>query len=310
MFWILTAVGLAALFVKPPASYGISDAIVAVVNDEIITLQDLEAYVNTMYLQLSSTGRSEEEIEKILQSYDKKTVLNQLIQNSLLISAADEMGLAIRPGAVDEQINQIKGQYPTEQAFLAALVEEGLTVTDLRKKFTEQLKAKYVIDFEIREKIFVNPQEVTEFYQNNREKFKNPAKVELGSIFIAYGEDPAAARSQGTAALKAIRDGKAFEEVAAEYSQAPSLGAIEKDMLSPEILQIIDGLKEGEVSSLVETDSGIYILQLKKEYPGEIASLEEARGNIYNHLFQQKFRAKLDSWLKELRAKAYIEIKD
>lgn len=309
-FRLVTAVMMTMLLVKSPASYGVTDAIIAVVNDEVITMQDLEGYVHTIYLQLAASGRSKEDIDRILSSYDKQRVLNQLIQNSLLISAAEEMGLTIRPGAVDEQINKIKAQYPTEKAFIDGLINEGLTVTDLRKKIEEQLKAKYVIDFRIRDKIFVNPHEVTEFYQNNPEQFQKPSRMELGSIFLAYDDDPAAARAKAAAALKEIKDGKAFEEAAQEYSQAPPIGTIEKDKLLPEIVQIIDELKEREVSPLVETSSGVYILQLKKEYPKETASLEEAREKIYDWVFQQKFRTKLDSWLKELREKAYIEIKN
>ena len=100
-----------------------------------------------------------------------------------------------------------------------------------------------------------------------------------------------------------------LKNVAKKYSQLPPIGIIEKGQMLPAIEDVVFKLKDGEVSSPLETDTGIFIFKLRGRHPPEQASLEEVKNKIYDMLFQEKFQQKFSDWLKELRNKAYVEIK-
>jgi len=291
-----------------PLALAADDAIVAVVNDQIITLRELHDYLNAVYFQLTSEGRSPEEIEKIMLDYEING-LDQLIDDKLLVDEANRKGLEIRPKAIEERISAVKSKYPTEQEFLDALASDGLTLTDLRNKITDQYKAKYIVEMEVRRKIYVNPQEVTDYYREHAQEFQEPERVELDSIFVASGEDPGRSRLRAEEALKRLKEGLSFEEAVKEFSEGPSIGVVKKGQVLPSLEEVIFPLKEGETSSVVEVEGGFYIFRVKKKIPTEGKTLPEAKADIYNRLFERKFRQTLKSWMENLRKNAYVEIK-
>ena len=288
--------------------FAADDAIIAVVNDETITLKDLREYLNAIYLQLVSDGRSEEDIEKIMTDYEINGI-DQLIDDKLLVDEANKKQMEIRSKLIDDRLAQIKSGYPSEKAFIVALTEDGLTVTDLKNRITDQLKKKYLVEMEVRSKILVNPQEVTDYYQMHSAEFQSREKMDLDSIFVAYKDNRDEAAQKANHALDLLKQGRNFSEVAKEFSDAPSIGLIEKGQLLPELEKEIFKLSETETSSLIPTDQGIYIFRVNKKIPQKVLTLEDVKDEISDRLFQNKFQDRLENWLKELRKNAYVEIK-
>lgn len=288
--------------------FAADDAIIAVVNDETITLKDLKEYLNAIYLQLVSDGKNEEEIHKIMTDYEINGI-DQLIDDKLLVEEANKKQMQIRSKLIDDRLAQIKSHYPSEQEFLDALAADGLTVGDLKNRITDQLKKKYIIENEVRSKIQVNPQEVTDYYEKHSSEFRSAEKIDLDSVFVAYKDNREEATTKANHALELLKQGKNFLEVAKEFSDAPSIGLIEKGQLLPDLEKTIFKLQESEISSLVETDKGIYIFRANKKIPAKVSTLEEVKEQINNFLFQKKFQDQLGSWLKELRKNAYVEVK-
>ncbi len=292
----------------PVQTQAMEDAILAVVNNEIITVKDLREYLASVYLQLSASGKSEEEIQEIITEYEKGG-LDRLIDDKLIITEADRRGVEIRAEAIDEKIAEVKDKFNSEKTFFQALEADGMNITQLRDKFADQLKAKFLIEKEVRSKIFVNPQEVTEYYQTHKDEFVKPDRLDLASIFIPFADDAQAARQTAQAALEAVRGGRDFASVREEYSQSSDLGLVVKGQLLPEIEEEVFALDKGEVSDSVETGSGIYIFKVKDILPAEQATLEEVKDYIYNKVFDIKYREKLRTWLSELKEDAFIDIK-
>ncbi|MDD3374955.1 MAG: peptidyl-prolyl cis-trans isomerase [Candidatus Omnitrophica bacterium] len=289
-----------------------SDRILAVVNDNAITMQDLKQFLSMLYINLASTGRSKEEIKEIM-SYYQANGLSRLIDNKLIVDAADQKELIIRPEGVDKRIDEIKSKFQTEKEFLDDLTSQGLTVSEVRERILEDLKIRYMENSEVSSKVFVSPQEVTTFYEENIDKFKKPETVELDSIFIPNeGRDPKDVEREAKKALELLNNketNKTFAEVAKNFSDSPAIGTIARGEAIPEIEDVVFNLKEGEVSSIVPVETGIYIFQVKKKTPESIPSLEEAKEYIQNILTQKQTNELREAWLKKLRNEAYIEIK-
>jgi len=293
----------------PPAAAKIQDAIVAVINDDVITVSDLHDYMNALYQRLLSAGRSQQEIQNILQEYQSKGV-EKLIENKLILSKANEMKVQVREEAVDDRVKEIKEKYPSEQDFLDALVKDGNNITDLRNKIKNQMKIQWMIEDQVKSKVHVSPTEVSDFYEKHPELFRKPARITLESIFVSLGDkEKKDAQEKIETAVTMLKD-SSFEDVAAKFSEAPSPGTVRKGTMLKKIEDTVWALDEGGVSAPLEMDNGIYIFKVIKKFPAETATLEETKENIKARLFQIKFNDRLQDWLSELKKNAYIEIKN
>src|SRR3989338_6098758 len=100
----------------------LNDTIIAIVNSEAITLKDLRDYIGGIYRQLKVENKSAQEINEIMVPYEQK-------------------GLEIRQEAVNKRLKEIRDRYSNEDAFVAALSTQGMTITDLKNKAINQMKA-------------------------------------------------------------------------------------------------------------------------------------------------------------------------
>ncbi len=284
------------------------DTIVAVVNDDVITLNDLKDYIDTQVAQMRLEGTSQEELKTFISEMERNG-LQRIIDDKIILNAANSKDIKVEDEMVDRRVEGIKSQYKSEKDFLNALLEEGVSITDIRKKIVNQIKIKRFIDQEIRSKIYVNPQEVTEYYKNHFEEYQKPERVNLDSIFIAKGDNADQARDKAKEALAKIKAGKDFKEIAKEYSQSPSVGIMKKGELLPEIEKIVFSLSTGDISDVCEAGTGFYIFKLLGHKPKELSDINEVKDQIYNSIFQQKFRDRFNIWLEKLKRDAFIDIK-
>jgi parvulin-like peptidyl-prolyl isomerase len=296
-----------SLFFAPPL-FALEDAIVAVVNDEVITLKDIRDYAHAVLVQMKAEGVPSAQIKSAMADLEVNGI-NRLIENKLILEEANRLKIEADKGAVENKMNEMKSSYPSEKAFLDAMITEGATPADLSKKIAEQIKIRMTIEREVREKVYVNPQEVTAYYKEHFDQYTYPQRVEVDSIFVPKGKDAIPAKEKAEQALARLKSGAVFSDVAKEFSQGPNLGTIAKGQLLPIVENIIFSLKENTISDVIEVASGFYIFRVKKNLPETIASLEEVKEKITDELFQGKFRQKYREWVDKLKGKAFIDIK-
>lgn len=287
----------------------LNDSIIAVVNSDVITLKDLKDYMSGMYRQLKIEQRSPKEIQELMASYEEKGV-NQLVDDKLILAAANEKGIEIRQELVDKKLKEITDRYSSEDDFLKEISSQGITVTDLKNKMIGQLKAKYGVDLEVRNKVFVNPEDVTRYFNDHKEQFESKTKYSLDSVYISFdkGRPEALRRIQEARGKLAL--GATFESVSKEYSQAPSVGTLEQGQMVPAIEKEVFSLKQGELSQVIEVADGVYLFKVNGITSGAKQSLAEVREDIYNKIYQQQFQDKFKAWVDKLRSKAYVEIRN
>lgn len=285
-----------------------SDTIVAIVNDEVITFKDLKDYMASIYSQLRIENNDPFEVDEIMKQYEQKGI-NQLVEDKLILAASKEKEIIVKDAAIDKKIEEIKGRYPSELVFQTMLEQQGMTTSDLRDRIADQMRAKFMVDHEVRSKIFVNPQEVTDYYNAHRDEFVRKARVNLDSIFISFEKGLENARKEAALVHSKLKEGKSFAEVSKEYSDLPSVGVIEEGQLKPEIEEKLFNMKEDEISDPIEVENGIYIFRFVSKSPRETRSLTEVKETIRNKIFEKKFQERFASWIEKLRKKAYVEIR-
>ena len=309
---ILKSIFVVSIFVLAVPLYAKdipNDAIIAIVNDDVITLKDLRQYIASIASQLRVENKSPDEIQQIMGEYEQKG-LDKLIEDKLILAAANDKGIDVRDELIDKRIQEIKGRYPSEDDFIKALNTEGMTVGDLRQKLLDQMKVKFEVDIEVHDKIFVKPEDVTAYYNDHLSDFNHNPSVNLQSVFVSFDKySKQVARTRADEARSRLLAGEDFDKVSQEYSNASSVGEIEKGQMVDSIEKVVFNLKLGDISEPVEVENGIYVFKVIGTSPAKQQTLAEVKDHIYGKLLDDQFQAKFKEWVAKLREKAYVEIK-
>jgi parvulin-like peptidyl-prolyl isomerase len=289
-FWIVLLVTVFTCC----SSGEIIERIVARIDGEVITLMELEED----YQRLKSSVPSDERLPT------KRELLERMVENRLLLHQADQRGIKVSPGEVEDYIERVKTGFVSSEAFELALKQEGVMLEDLRKRYRDELKIKKLIDIEIRSRIDLSKKEVKEYYEENKEKFRLPERVEIRHIlFNDY--------ARALAALDRLHSHVKFEEVARQEGMPKDgyLGSFKKGQLSRKIEDAAFGLEEGKISPIINTETGYHILKLEKKIEGRIQKLSEVRETIEYILSSHRMEKKVNEYIEELKKSREIEIK-
>ncbi len=152
---------------------------------------------------------------------------------------------------------------------------------------------------------------IEDFYNKNQNGFKREEQVKARHILILSPQDAdkeadATAKTQIDEALKQIKDGKSFEEVAKEVSQdgtaenGGDLGFFARGQMVPPFEEAAFSLEPGQVSEPVRTQFGWHLIKVEEKKPEGIIPLEETEEDIKNLLALEAANAKVDDALDDV----------
>ncbi len=292
----LAACGL-RMFIIPAQAQG---KIVAVVNNEAISQQDLEDFTNFTRVQLSSEYQGPQLEKQIAQM--RTDLLEKLIEDRLILQEAKKSGIVIDENRVKGKIDQFKKRYGSAAVFAQVMKEQGITQADLETRIREQLYQYAIVESNIRSKITVAPKEVTQFYQEHSEEFSEPQTRDFESIKIA---DQEAAR----VIAQEARSGVSFKDLAEKHGLAlNTLIGVRPGQLKPDIEAELFSLGINGITSPIPNDGAYYIFALTAISQPRQRTLQEAQDQVYAALFNFKMQARLSEWIEELKKKSYIKI--
>jgi peptidyl-prolyl cis-trans isomerase SurA len=304
--WGLLLAGLIA--VTGAAGAEVSNRIVAVVNNEIITWLELEKTLKTMVPPGVDVGNPE----------IQKQVLFQLIDQKLLEIQIKKQGLQVGKEEVDAALNRIRRDQGLgrDEDFAAALDKQGLTEQELRLKLQEQILRFRLVSREVGSKIIFSEARIREYYQKNPQKFGGAERVHLAQIVLtapdAAGREAARARIE---ALKARLDqGENFGQLAQHTAQEPGgsqsgeLGVFEIEEIDPALRETVAALQPGQVSRPQPFEQGWRIVKLLEREKTEKMTLEQARDIIQEQIYQEEMEARYQQWLQKLRERSSIQL--
>jgi peptidyl-prolyl cis-trans isomerase C len=288
--------------------------ILAKVNGEIVERWEFDNAVKRIEQRAGSAVPPEKRDEVL------RGVLDQLVAYHLLAQESRARKIAVADADVDARIAEIKKSFPTEDAFTQGIAAQGLTPEHLRAQARTSLEVAKVIDAEVSSKVNVGDGDVTTFYQQNLERFKQGDTVHASHILFGAPQDAppaqkAEAKSKAQAALKVIKDGADFATVARAQSQDPGsapnggdLGFFPKGQMNPQFEDAAFKLKVGGVSPVVETPFGFHIIKVLEKRGPRTAPLPEVAGQIKDFLTQGQREQKLEAFVEQVKGKAKIEI--
>ena len=295
----------------------IVDRVVAVVNDDVITQYELQSTVDLLMTRYEQNIRPEDRARVFAEA--RRAVLNKLISDLLLRQEARRLGISVRDDEVNNTIQEnLRQRKISMDELQQALIKDGTNFERYREATRNDLIKMRIIQREIRPRVSVTSEEIGAYYEAHRDEYEGKLRVRLQMIALAVpaGADAdvkEAQRAKAVAALKRIREGEPFEAVANEFSTGPrtggDIGFVEKGSLNPAIDEVAFNLKPGEVSDVVETPQGFYILRALDRRGGGSLSVRATRDSVEDRIYREKLEKKYDEWLAERRQKAHVEIR-
>jgi peptidyl-prolyl cis-trans isomerase SurA len=296
------------------------NGIAAIVNDEIITLYE----VNREAQPVIREAEKKSAVDAATRTQIRRAALEHLIDKKLLDQKVKELNIKVSDEEIKQAIDDVKRQnnMASQEVLVTALASQGLTYEQYRTQLQEQIEKLKLVSMEVRAKIQVGETEMREYYEANRAKYTEEETFRARHIFFRTNEKAPAEdikRSMNTAlmVLAEAKGGKDFAELAKSYSEDPAarkdggaLGTFKKGEMMPELEAAILSMKPGEVSELVHTPSGFHIIKLEERTSGKVKSFESVKTEIEDLLYRKKSEERFSQWAKELRSKASIELKD
>jgi len=227
-------------------------------------------------------------------------------------------------GEVEQEINSIQANNHLDRATLKdALAKEGFKFTDYFELIRDSGSKRDLIDRDIRTKVTISDDDVKNYFYNHYARSaSSPRAFHLEIISVSESSFKAptkstvkALASQAAAkALKDIRAGEPFEEVAKRVSDDGSataggdLGTLTEDQMSPAIREQAKKLKIGEVSEIFGGGSAgrYYILKLVDVKSNETERLEKMKEEIRGQLAAGEYQHQISLWLERQRQSAFI----
>ena len=287
--------------------FAAQDKIVAIINAEAITQVDLDEYLKVLYFQLSTAYEGDALKSKIQEAGDG--ALDMLIENKLIIQQAKKQEMVADEYRLEKELEDIKARFGSEREFEEGLISKGLSLADIKRKIADKILMRDIIEREIRSKVFVHPQEVTDYYQSHLEDFQLPDQVDTDSIFIPFADSESKAKEKAYEILAVLKRGKDFNRLRQQYSKAESLGLLTRGHLIEEIEDVVFDLEVDAISLPIRTDKGFFILKIKNKIPAHAKELSKVQDVIYGFLFQKKFEERFVEWIDEIKNESFIIIK-
>ncbi|MGX4643731.1 peptidylprolyl isomerase [Massilia sp. SYSU DXS3249] len=255
----------------PPASSSanVIDSIKVVVNDEVITTNELRNRVGQIVARLRAQNAqlpSQADLER--------QVLEAMIVERAQLQLAREMGVRVDDRQLDAAIARIaEGQKMSVQDMRNQMEKEGMTFAQFREEIRNEIMMQRLREHEVDSKIQVSDAEVDTYLAAEKAAAAEKVEMDLSQIFVgipanATPEQIAARRARAEEVMRQLRTGADFAKMATTYSDAPdalkggAIGWRDADRLPPLFANELRKLSPGQVTPVIKTNTGFYILKM------------------------------------------------
>jgi len=300
------------------------------VNGEIFTKTDLEGRQVAALRQLGQqvdpkSDPSDAQLRKMLDDVTPQLIVN-VVDEMLLVQRGRELGFKMGDEQFQSILESIKkdNKIESDEQFQAALKQENMSLSDLRRNLERQMIRSRVEQNEVLGKVAVSDEDARQYYDAHASEFTTPQNITLREIFVNVPGDGVnlnvGADRDAKAKAEDIRRralaGESFEKLAADLSDAPSranaglIGPLSLNDLAPDVRKIIEPMKVGEITQVLRSNKGYQLLKVETMTTTQVLPFDQAREEISNKVFTDKRKTEYLKYLDKLRSQAIIEWKN
>jgi peptidyl-prolyl cis-trans isomerase SurA len=283
---IVLTIASVAPWGPPPRAAEPVEKIVAVVNDEAISEDDLDGRLKLAMIA-GNYPDNKETRERLTPQ-----VLRSLIDDQLRIQEAKRLKLSVDQEEVDGELKQTaEANHQTVAQLRENLAKQGVPFSTLQRETLAQVSWRKVVQKEIRKRIEVTDQEVDSAYSKMMASVKKQQYL-VAEIFLSVDSPADDQRVKAFAGQleNQLKQGASFAKLAQQFSQAAGaaqggdLGAVQDGELPDELDQALHRMTPGEISQPIQTQAGYHILLLRAKGDVLAGDPNEAEVHLKNVL--------------------------
>ncbi|HQU08943.1 MAG: hypothetical protein B7X06_02030 [Verrucomicrobia bacterium 21-51-4] len=284
--------------------------IAAIVNDHVITADELKREMAPIIPQIRRECRTQYEFNKKVEALSHQ-VLQSLVDHMLIVDYAESKGIKIPQSYIDNDFEdflnkQFNGDRARYQEFLKF---QGKTDRQFHREIEERIIVGYMRGQQRKSQAEVSPEKIAQYYEHNKQQFYQSESVHLRQIMLL----PANA-TKCSEIYEKLQEGSPFATLAKQYSQDDrrSLGGdwgwVDRGDIRSELANVAFNLKPKTYSSEpVDLQGTLFILYVEDKHEAGIQPLDQVRDQIENTLASQLAQEAQARWLETLRKNAYVK---
>ncbi len=306
---------------KPPADnldLRFANGIVAVVEDKVITVDDLRREIAPRVAGIQRSATSEKDFNDRMEAL-QDDIIQEMIDRVLIVKDFKKDDKRHIPESIidnaiaDEQLRRFDGD---RSKFLAYLRAIGMTFREYRKKMEDDIIYDYMRGQQRKNESVVSPARVETFYSENKDRFYQEDQVHMRMIALNRADSETDTQLLADAAKveTRIKAGEKFDDLARELSQdakrskGGDWGWQRKTDLKTEFSDPLFKLDQGQATAPIVTPEAAYILYVEERKLAGVQPLADVRDQIEKILANQMARDSETKWLERLRRNAYVRI--
>ena len=312
--------GAPAAPAAPPAPQLVAvDRVAAVVNGEPILLSELAERAGSEWLRVDAMPPGP------AKDRDRKDVIQkafeQVLSERLLGAAAVADQVEASEQQVEAAIQDIKTRNNLDDKGLeSAVAAQGIDMATFRQQVKKDLDAYLVLDHRVRSRVKVTDQDVQNYYQSHPSEFGGEPELHVRNVYLPLAESaPQAEVDRVMAEAEQVRArvaaGAAFAGEATKVSKGPNaaqggdLGWLRRGTIQKALDDAAFALDPGQTSPAIRSGPGVHVLFVEEKRMGGGKSLEQAKEEIRNKLYQTQVESYRGQLINDLKKEAVIEAK-
>lgn len=318
---LAVALGAGVLLAPSAADAIIVEKIVAVIGEQAIFLSDLRHRARPILAQIAERvppGPQRNAIESEMY----RELLQQMVDERLVQIAADRSQKKVASDEVDRGLSNIAAsQGMTVDELLAAAIQSGMTVQELRLQVQRQLLEQKMLSLRVAPRVRISSEDVRIGYAKlqREERKKLGYRLQWIVLHVPPASSSEARKERRDLADKLValgRGGSDFADLASRYSDdAPTrvkggdLGAVKPGALAQPIEDVAMGLDVGEISAPFQFGPDYIVLRIAERDASALPPLEQAHDRVASEVFTERLQKARRQWLDELKRGVYVDVR-
>lgn len=276
----------------------------AIVNGDPIYMSEVDKQLERISAQHKTAEQKKAFTQQKAQI--QKQILDILVDQKLYEQQAEKLGVKVTDQEVENEVNRTKKRFPSEAEFAKALKDAQMTLDDLRE-FTKNRLLQERVNNKVVGKITVTDAEMQDYYEKNKDQFKDPEQVKVSHILVKTEDEAKKIRAEIVGGLDFAEAAKKYSTDAATKTKGGDLGFVQKGVMAAEFEQAAFALGIGEVSQPVKTQFGWHLIKVFEKKAERQKTYDEVKESLKQMLEAQKKSDKIQKWLEGIRKKSKIQ---
>ncbi|MFZ3201832.1 MAG: peptidylprolyl isomerase [Candidatus Acidiferrales bacterium] len=297
------------------------EEIVARVNNQIITLTDYQKASADLQHDVAQECPKCPQATLDAEYKDRqKNLLRDMIDQQLLVARGKDMDINVETDLI-KQLDDVRkrNNLATIEDLEKAVEGEGISWEDYKQKMRDTLLTQAVIRQEVSGHMEIGSDEIKQYYDAHKQDFVRPEEVNLLEIFLTTQglspEETAAVQTKADGLHARVVKGEDFGGLAKRYSDGSTakdggpLGTFERGQLDPKIEDAVFKMDTGQVTDVIQTQTGFEILKVENHYQAGLQPLDKVNSEITNKIYEAKMEPALREYLAQLREESYVTVR-